>query len=32
VYGIGADGRIAFVQRGMPAPDVVLAALRPGAG
>lgn len=30
VYGIGADGRIAFVQRGMPAPDQVLAALRPG--
>ncbi len=27
VYGIGADGRIAFAQRGMPAPDLVLAAL-----
>ena len=29
VYGIGADGRIAFAQRGMPAPDQVLATLRP---
>lgn len=29
VYGIGADGRIAFAQRGMPAPELVLAALMP---
>jgi len=27
VYAIGADGRVAFAQRGMPAPDVVLSAL-----
>jgi peroxiredoxin Q/BCP len=31
VYGIGRDGRVAFAQRGMPSPDRVLAALRPGA-
>jgi peroxiredoxin Q/BCP len=29
VYGIGADGRVAFAERGSPAPDLVLAALRP---
>jgi thioredoxin-dependent peroxiredoxin len=29
VYGIGADGRIAFAERGSPAPDLVLATLRP---
>ncbi len=29
VYGIGPDGRIAFAQRGTPAPGLVLAALRP---
>jgi peroxiredoxin Q/BCP len=32
VYGIGADGRVAFARRGMPSPDQVLAALRPKAG
>jgi len=32
VYGIGADGRIAFAQRGMPSPDEVLAVLRSKAG
>jgi peroxiredoxin Q/BCP len=31
VYAIGADGRIAFAGRGMPAPEAVLAALRGGA-
>ena len=31
VYGIGSDGRVAFVERGMPSPDVVLAALRPSS-
>lgn len=30
VYGIDAAGRIAFAQRGMPAPGLVLAALVPG--
>jgi thioredoxin-dependent peroxiredoxin len=29
VYAIGADGRVAFAQRGMPAPELVLSALRP---
>jgi peroxiredoxin Q/BCP len=29
VYAIGADGRVAFAERGSPAPDLVLAALRP---
>lgn len=29
VYGIGADSRIAFAQRGIPSPDLVLASLRP---
>jgi peroxiredoxin Q/BCP len=31
VYGIGADGRVAFAERGSPTPDLVLAALRPKA-
>jgi peroxiredoxin Q/BCP len=30
VYGIGADGRIAFAQRGSPSPDLVLAKLGQG--
>jgi len=29
VYAIGADGQIAFVQRGSPSPELVLGALRP---
>jgi thioredoxin-dependent peroxiredoxin len=32
VYGIGADGRVVFAERGMPAPERVLAALRPEKG
>lgn len=28
VYAIGADGKIVFAQRGIPSPDLVLAALR----
>ena len=32
VYGIGPDGRIAFAQRGSPAPELVLAALRRAGG
>jgi peroxiredoxin Q/BCP len=32
VYGIGADGRVAFAQRGIPSPDLVLATLRSKAG
>ncbi|MDR3719518.1 MAG: peroxiredoxin [Bryobacteraceae bacterium] len=32
VYAIGADGRVAFAQRGMPAPELVLSALRSANG
>jgi len=32
VYGIGADGRIAFAQRGIPSPDLVLTTLRRKSG